>query len=69
MTPEHYWKIRALDSDIKCLGVQLENLQRRLAQAYIDAGLSPVGHYRLDDEAQTITAVPQGGRDAGTPEP
>ena len=58
MTPDHYWKIRALDSDIKLVRVQLESLQQRLAQAYIDAGLSPLGHYRLDDDVLTITAVP-----------
>lgn len=65
MSPEHYWKAKALELERAILeqniNQAIKTFEPRLAEGFGAAGLDPQQRYQFDDDAMTATPVkPQG---------
>lgn len=59
MTPEQYWKIVALANRAALAQDQASTALNAFYDAMKAAGLDPSKPHRYDDEAQTITLIPE----------
>lgn len=59
MTPEHYWKVKALNLERMVLEQNIQTALKefgtKYAAAFQEAGLDPSKAYQFDDATQTLT--------------